>query len=102
MSFSYNPQTSDVNNGAYLSGAVTATSSQVEAKVELDRLAARESVRIYNNSSQIVFYGADGVTVSTGEPIEPGAAVSVPAGDALGVFVIVASGTADCRIQEMA
>lgn len=102
MSISYNPQTADVNNIAYVSGAITATTSAVEAKVGVDRLANREMVRIYNNSASVVYYGATGVTAASGEPIEPGASISVPAGDQIGVFVVVASGTADCRIQEMA
>jgi len=97
----YNTLIGDVNNSAYLSGAVSVGTSAVEAKVGASRLEDREMVRIYNNSSQVVFYGASGVTVSTGEPIEPGASISLPAGDQIGVFLIVAAGTSDCRVQEM-
>lgn len=102
MSISFNPEKADVNNQTYVSGAVSVGTTAVEAKVGASRISPREMVRIYNNSSQTVYYGASGVLTTTGEPIEPGSSISVPAGDQLGVFLIVASGTADCRIQEMA
>jgi len=98
----YNSQISDVNNSDYVAGALSVTTSAVEAKVGASRLSKREMVRIYNNDSSIIIYfGPSGVTTSSGEPIKPGEAVSVPAGDAIGVFLIAASGTVNTRIQEM-
>lgn len=100
---SYNATVADVNNKTYVSGFITVGTTAVEAKVGATRISPREMVRIYNNDSSItIYFGASGVTVSTGEPLRPGEAVSVPAGDELGVFVIAASGTVNVRVQEMA
>jgi hypothetical protein len=97
----YNSQISDVNNSSFINSALTVTTSQTEIKVGLTPLDDREMVRIYNNSSQVVFYGATGVTVNNGEPIEPGSGISIPAGPNIAIYAIVATGTAELRIQEM-
>lgn len=97
----YNAQISDVNNSSFVNSALTVNSTQTEIKVGASPLEDREMVRIYNNSTQTIFYGATGVTVANGEPIEPGSAISIPAGPNVAVYAIVASGTAEARIQEM-
>jgi hypothetical protein len=100
---SYNATLADVNNKTYVSGVITVGTTAVEAKVGGSRISPREMVRIYNNDPSItIYFGAAGVTVATGEPLRPGEAVSVPAGDELGVFVIAASGSVNVRVQEMA
>lgn len=98
----YNSQISDVNNGDYVAGAMTASTSLQEAKVGVSRLTNREMIRIYNNSSSVtIYFGPSGVTTSTGEPLKPGEGVSIPAGDQIGIYILTASGTADIRVQEM-
>jgi len=97
----YNSQISDVNNSSFLNSALIITTSPTEIKVGISALDDREMVRIYNNSSQVIFYGATGVSVANGEPIEPGSAISIPAGPNVAIYAIVASGTAEARIQEM-
>jgi hypothetical protein len=97
----YNSQLTDVNNRDYIAGAISVTTSAVEAKVGASRLVGREMIRIYNNDNFItIYYGPSGVTTSTGEPIGPGEGISLPFGDQLGVFVIAASGTVNVRVQE--
>lgn len=98
----YNSQISDVNNRDYIAGAITATTSATEAKVGVSRLVGREMVRIFNNSTSVtIYFGPSGVTTSTGEPLNPGEGVSIPAGDQIGVFFLTSAGTADIRVQEM-
>lgn len=103
MAITYDPELSDVLNDAFVAGVLSVTTSQVEAKVGASRLEGRENLRIYNNSAITVYYGPTGVTASTGEPIYRHQSVNIPVGEAIGVFLITASGTAsDVRIQEWA
>lgn len=103
MAISFNPQASDVNNKAYVNGAITVTTTAIEAKVGASRLAEREMVRIYNNDSAItIFFGTTGVTTANGEPLRPGESVSLPAGPDIPVFLVATSGSVNVRVQEMA
>jgi hypothetical protein len=99
---SYNATIADVNNKTYVSGAITVGTTAVEVKVGANRISPREMVRLYNNSQSTIFYGPSGVTVNSGEPLQPGEAVSIPAGDQLGVFAIASTTNLNCRVQEMA
>lgn len=64
-------------------------------------LAARRVLWIYNNGSVTIFLGAAGVTTAAGFPLLPGQSVSLGVG-ALVVCGIVATGTAEARILEIA
>ena|SRR5690606_4081423 len=101
MGITFNPQSSDVNDNAYLSGTVTVGTSAVEAKVGGSALAEREMVRIHNISNSTVYFGPSGVTTSSGEPLYKNQWVSLPAGPNNPVYLIRASGSSDVIVQEM-
>lgn len=59
--------------------------------------------KLLNNSAVIVYYGyTSAVTTATGSPIAAGASISdtVPfvTSEAPAIYVVVATGTADCRV----
>lgn len=88
---------------SYVSGVISVTTSQIQAKVGVSNLTGREVLRIYNNSNVTIYFGPSGVTASTGEPIFKNQWVEIKVKDSINVFLITASGTAsDVRIQEMA
>jgi hypothetical protein len=91
----------DVMGEGYVSGPVSVTTSEIEAKVGGSRLAGREALTITNKGTAKVYYGPTGVTSTTGDVLEKDQFVSLPMGD-IGVFVITASGTATVIVQEMA
>lgn len=91
----------DVMQDGYASGAVSVTTSQIEAKVGANRLSNREALTITNKGNAIVYYGPSGVSSTSGDLLYKDQSVSLPIGD-LGVFLITASGTATVIVQEMA
>lgn len=91
---------SDVVNDSYISGSVSVTSTEIEAKVGGSRLAGREILTIYNSSTSVIYHGPTGVTTSTGVRIEKGQTIDIPVGDNIGVFLIAASGTNSVIVQE--
>src|SRR4051812_22777756 len=92
---------SDVLQDGYVSGAVSVTTTQIEAKVGGARLAGREALTITNKSSTPVYFGPTGVTSTSGDYLKKDQSVSMPVGD-MGVFLIVASGSATVIVQELA
>ena len=101
MGIGYNSDFSDVNNTAYLSGTVTVGTSAIEAKVGGSALDERQTVRIYNSSNAVIYFGPAGVTISTGEPLEKKQWVSIPAGKSNPVYLIRASSSGSVIVQEM-
>jgi len=94
---------SDVNNEGYVSGSVAVTSIVIEAKVGANRLSGREVITITNKGSKTLYYGPSGVTTITGDPLFKDQFVSLPFGDAIGVFLICAgTDTATAIVQESA
>lgn len=101
MGISSDNQYDDVLTDSYVAGVVSVSTTQVEAKAGVTRLANREVLRIYNNSNTTIYFGPSGVTHLIGEPIFKNQWVSIPVGD-MPVYLITQSGTAtDIRIQEM-
>lgn len=82
-----------------LSGAVSvaATATALPASA----LSGRRALFVYNNGSATIFLGASGVTTSAGFPLLPGQSVSLETG-ALAIYGIVASGTVEARVMEVA
>lgn len=102
-SISLSGEFDDVNNESYVSGAVAVTSVAVEAKVGANRLSGREVLTITNKGAKTVYYGPSGVTSATGDPLFKDQYVSLPTGDAVGVFVVCAGAdTATVIVQEHA
>lgn len=103
MGFSNNGEYYDVLEDGYVAGSISVSTTAVEAKVGASRLSKREGLRIYNNSSKVIYFGPSGVTSSTGEPLKKDEWADLPFGEGVAVFVVTDSGTAsDVRIQEYA
>jgi len=90
----------DVLEDVILQGVVTITSTQTELKVGASLNPDREVVRVYNNSNETIFFGPNGVTTTTGEPLRRRQSMEMPIG-AQQLFAITASGTADVIVWEL-
>jgi hypothetical protein len=80
------------------------TTSATELFTGGSRNARRQVMRIYNDSTVTVFVGPSGVTATgstRGEPILKKESLEITIGD-VAIFGIVASGTADVIITELA
>lgn len=87
----------------YVSKAISVGTTQVEAFGGASvRLVNRQYVLVYNNDTTPVYFGPTGVTSSgttKGVPLQPKQSVSMTIGDQ-GLFLIAASGTVSCIVQE--
>lgn len=92
---------SDVLQDGYVSGALTVTTTEIEAKVGGARLALREAITITNQGPGSIWYGPTGVTPSTGEELKKDQTVSLPLGD-IGIFLIKDVSSATAIVQEFA
>lgn len=91
MGLGGNNRSSEVLNADYISGQISVTTTQVEVKVGASRLAGRQSIFIFNNSSDTVYFGPNGVTTSgatKGLPIEPDETGEFNFGDKVAVYLI--------------
>lgn len=95
------PEFSDVLNDSYITGTVTATTSQIELKVGGSPLVGRELLIIHNNGSKDIWIGPSGVTTSNGIPVEDGETITISVGQNLSVYAITSSGTASVVVQEL-
>jgi hypothetical protein len=82
-----------------LSGAVSVATTATA--LPASALAARRVLWIYNNGAATIFLGPAGLTTSNGFPLLPGQSVSLAVGD-LVIYGIVATGTVEARIMEVA
>ncbi len=98
---SINAVTIEVIQNAYIAGVINVSTSQIEAKVGATRLTGRVGVRVFNNSSDTIYFGPSGITTITGEPLFKNQAAWFPFGD-IGLFLIATSPLTDIRIQEFA
>ena len=78
-----------------VSVATTATALPASA------LSGRRVVSVYNNGSATIFLGASGVTTAAGFPLLPGQSINLAVG-ALALYGIVATGTVEARVMEVA
>jgi hypothetical protein len=101
MGITLSGQLDDVDNSSYLTGTVSATTTQIEAKVGGSRLVGRQVLTLHNDGNATIYYGPTGLTSATGSPLVKNQFVSLPIGDNIGVFVLTASGTATVRVQEI-
>ena len=103
MSFNSRGEFDDVLEDVVLQGVTTIGTTETELKVGGSRESRREIVRVYNDSSSVIYIGPTGVTTagaSRGEPLRRRQWIELPIGD-LPVYGIVASGTADAIIWEI-
>lgn len=97
-------QRDEVNEKGYASLVVSVSTTQVEAKCGANRLTGRQEIIVYNDSTNIIFFGPNGVTATgstKGIPIEQGCSVSITIGD-VALYLITASGTSSVIVQEFA
>lgn len=88
-------------NSTGVNGPITVSTTAVEAKVGGARLAGRKLLTILNNGSLDIYYGySAGVTVANGTPIAKNQLATFNIGDALGVYLVAASGSHNVRITE--
>jgi len=81
-------------------GVVTVGNSEVEAMVGGSRRDGRQMLRVYNKSSNVIYFGPSGVTTTTGEPIEKKQWVNIPASDGLALYLIAGSAANDVIVSE--
>ena len=98
----YDPDRIDVVNNTYLSGSISITITQVEAKVGASALTLRQAITITNVGNNTVYYGPTGLTASTGKPLFKNQDVAIPVGPGIQIFLLTASGTSTAIIQEWA
>lgn len=89
----------ETNNGV-ANSATTATTTA--AAIVTTALADRTKLLIQNNGSSVVYVGDSGVTSTTGVRIPKGGSFEINVSDAVALFAVTASGTADLRVMELA
>lgn len=96
-------QVSDVADNAGVFGAITVTTTAIEAKVGASNLANRKNLTLYNNGGATIYFGyANTVTTSTGTPLFKEQTVSFAIGPNLSVWLIASGGSRDVRVTENA
>lgn len=96
-------QTSDISNNGGTNGAITVSTSSIEAKVGVSALSNRKNLTVHNNGSGIIYWGySSGVTTSNGTPIFKDQFVSWDIGPNTSVYLIASSGGHNVRITENA
>jgi len=93
----------DVNDTGYSATVIAVGTSEVEAKVGGTRDGYRQRLLIYNDSSNVIYYGPTGVTTTgstRGVPIYKRQVAIVPVGD-VAVYLIAGSAANDVIIQEL-
>lgn len=98
-----NLNVADVSNNGGVQGALSVTTSAVEAKVGGSPLANRKTLTIHNNGTGTLYWGySNSVTSSTGTPIFKDQLVVFDIGTGTSVFLIASSGSHNTRITESA
>lgn len=80
----------EVDEGSYVMGTLSVSTTAVEAKVGASRLSGRQSLIIFNSSTVNLYYGTTGVTASTGIPIFPTQMMTLSIGD-IPIFLIAST-----------
>lgn len=101
MSLNNPQQIEDTLDDGYVTGVVTVGTSEVEAKAGTSVLDGRNFIMIQNKSSNTVYYGPTGLTVSNGIPIKKNQFVSFPVSDNISVYLISGSVGNDVIVQEL-
>lgn len=90
-----------VNSNIGVQGAITVTTSAIEAKVGASKLTGRKALTAHNNGNVIIYWGyTSGVTTANGTPLAAGQVGSWKVGDNQSIFLIATSGSQNVRITE--
>lgn len=90
-----------INQGTGTQGAITVTTSVIEAKVGGSRLSNRKLLTVYNNGNNTIYWGyTSGVTSSNGTPIVKNQQAVWDIGDDQAIYLIAGSGSNNVRVTE--
>lgn len=93
----------DVSNNGGVNGAITVSTSAIEAKVGGSALSNRKNITVHNNGSSTIYWGySNGVTISNGTPVFKDQFVSWDVGPSTSIYLIAASGSHNVRVTENA
>lgn len=103
MSGSYNNNRIDTINEEFIAAEKTVGTTQLLVCVGADNLPNRQSVVIYNRSTNTVWVGPTGVTTSSkGVPIPSQAMVTFNVGDEIYMYLIADTAGNAVTVQEFA
>lgn len=88
-------------NVSLVSGSVSVSTTQIEAKVGGSPLANRSRITIENKGNPDIFLGPTGVTSTTGIKLVKNQTRDMEIGPSISIFMITASGTATVIVQEL-
>jgi len=95
--------TADISNNGGTQGAITVSTSAIEAKVGASPLANRKSLTVHNNSNKVIYWGyTSGVTTSTGSPLAKDTTAVFSVGPSTSIYLIAAGSGNNTRITESA
>lgn len=95
-------EVTDYYNQNLLSGSISVGTTGVEAKVGANPLANRKCLMITNLGQNTVYFGAQGVSVATGTPIEKNQVLTISVGPNVRPYLVAGNGANDVRILEIA
>jgi hypothetical protein len=92
--------TSDTLQGPGVQGVISVGTSAVELKVGGSALAYRKLATVYNDSSNIIYWGyTSGVTTSTGTPLEKKQLASWNISDNTNATIFLIAGSASNNVR---
>lgn len=95
--------TANISNNGGLQGALTVSTTAVEAKVGASALTNRKTLTVFNNSGATLYWGyTSGVTTSSGTPFYEKQFVSFDVGTGTSVYLIAGAGSNNVRVTESA
>lgn len=101
MAISFDPNRSDIDDSSAIAASKTVSTSQIEACVSSSPLDKRQTLIMFNNGPQIIYYGPSGITSATGIPIFKNQMVSITVGPSNRIYLVTATSTATVVIQEV-
>lgn len=90
---------SDTIKEAIVSAGLTVGTTAIEIRAGASRLINRKGLMLFNNSTQTLFWGASGVTTSTGVPLARGESVNISV-ENVAIFVVGSQAGQNARIIE--
>lgn len=101
MGISYNPDRSDVLDTTGLTGALTVTTTPIEAKVGSSPLAGRQLLVIQPKANGVFLGYSNTFTTAQGIELFKDQIITIAAGPDLRVWLRTSSGSVNVRIQEL-
>mgnify|MGYP000564504163 CR=1 FL=1 len=102
MALSFNPDRSDVLDTEGVTGAITVTTTPIEAKVGSSPLSGRQLLIIQPKANNVYLGYSDTFTTAQGIELFKDQLISLSVGPTVRVWLRTSSGTANVRVQELA